>query len=131
MEVQKETKQQQQAEVTREDQCYVIEGDSNPFLMPQRECSNAPEENAKEETYNRMLTRKDIAKDGKTVVLLGSKGLRVPPLTNLFSKPPTPQRRPPTRWLSAKRAFEERPIVLKVMEPKDFSLLQHFTETPV
>ena len=103
--------------------CYVIEGDnSNTLLVPQTDNTSVAKV-----TQQESLDKKTKSLEEKNQV----KGSRAPPLTHLFSKPPTPTRRPPTRWLSAKKAFEERPIVLKVMERKDFSMLAHFTETPV
>lgn len=133
--------------------CYRIDGDSNNLMVPTTEKTtvvNVTDGKAREKSWIKRDTTvvnvvpstvvnviekahdKILIKTEKT---LGEKDKvqksRAPPLTHLFSKPPTPTRRPPTRWLSAKKAFEERPIVLKVMERTDFSMLAHYTETPV
>ena len=125
-------------------QSYVIDGEDEKqsVLIPQQEegLVLAPSNINKDmsnsnvnESDKPKLSSEDTKKTHKSSVVSSKGSKMIPPsLTNLFSKPPTPPRRPPARWLSAKRAFEERPIVLKVMEPNDYnSLLQHFTETPV
>jgi len=122
--------------------CYRIDGDSNALLVPEKTAVLNVSEKAQDKNWTKRETAvvnvtekvqdKSLMKTEKT---LGEKNQvkksRAPPLTHLFSKPPTPTRRPPTRWLSAKKAFEERPIVLKVMERTDYSMLAHYTETPV
>lgn len=55
--------------------------------------------------------------------------------------PLTKVRKPPTRWLSAKKAFEERPIVLQhpanhipdIINTDSYKQINisHFSETPV
>lgn len=50
-------------------------------------------------------------------------------------------RKPPTRWLSAKKAYEERPIYVQAASHKPTSMMKednftpitvlHFSETPV
>lgn len=85
----------------------------------------------KEQTQDQKQGRDGMLIMDSNVASPGNEGLKVPPSSDVFAKPPALPRKLPTRWESVKKAFEEKPLVLKVMEPKDFSLLQHYTETPV